>query len=125
NKILVPQSEELQKNIAAGFEQVTDPFLFYGSPDGSSPLHPDTPSKYFRKMCDSLGLPYHLHQPRHFTATELIAAGVDIRTVNGRLGHADASVTLRVYTHVLEAQDRATSKYLGTRVLIPKTIDRT
>lgn len=123
--VIVSQIEELQKNVAAGFELATDPYLFYGAPDGSAPLHPDTPSKYFRKMCDSLGLPYHLHQLRHFTATELIAAGVDIRTVSGRLGHADASVTLGIYTHVLEAQDRAASEYLGTRVFMPKPIDRT
>lgn len=118
--VIVSQIEELQKNAEAGFELVVDPYLFYGAPDGSAPLHPDTPSKYFRKMCDSLGLPYHLHQLRHFTATELIAAGVDIRTVSGRLGHADPGITLRIYTHVLEAQDRAASDYLGTRVFIPK-----
>jgi integrase len=48
-----------------------------------------------------------LHDLRHFTATQLIGAGVDIRTVAGRLGHADPSVTLRVYSHALEERDRA------------------
>ncbi|MDA8272014.1 MAG: site-specific integrase, partial [Actinomycetota bacterium] len=123
--VIVSQIDALEKNTELGFYLVDDPFLFYGLPDGSKPLHPDTPSKYFRKMCNQLGLSYHLHQLRHFTATELIAAGVDIRTVSGRLGHADASVTLRVYSHVLEAQDRAASEYIGSRVFIPKPIDRT
>lgn len=121
--VILSQIEALQKNVELGFDLVDDPYIFFGSPDGSVPLHPDTPSKYFRKMCNSLGLPYHLHQLRHFTATELIAAGVDIRTVGGRLGHADASVTMRVYAHVLEAQDRVASEYLGSRVFIPKSID--
>jgi len=47
---------------------------------------------------------------RHFTATQLVAAGMDIRTVAGRLGRADASVTLEVYSHVLEAKPRSTDQ---------------
>ncbi|WP_276946947.1 tyrosine-type recombinase/integrase [Ferrimicrobium acidiphilum] len=122
--VIVSQIEALQKSVDAGFILVADPYLFFGEPDGSKPLHPDTPTKFFRIICDSLGLPYHLHQLRHFTATQLIAAGVDVRTVANRLGHADASVTMKVYAHVLEAQDRAASEYLGSRVFIPKPIDR-
>jgi integrase len=54
-----------------------------------------------------------LHDLRHFTATQLIGAGVDIRTVAGRLGHADPSVTLRVYSHALEERDRAAATIMG------------
>ena len=123
--VVISQMNALRKNVELGFELVSDPFLFPGSPDGSSPLHPDTPSKLFRKVCDSLGLPYHLHQLRHFTATELIAADFDIRTVGGRLGHANSSVLLKVYAHRLEARDRAATEYLSSRVFMPKSIDRT
>ncbi|MHB8191381.1 MAG: tyrosine-type recombinase/integrase [Ferrimicrobium sp.] len=118
--VIVSQVEALKKSVDVGFELIVDPYLFFGEPDGSVPLHPDTPSKFFRIICDSLGLSYHFHQLRHFTATQLIAAGVDIRTVAHRLGHADASVTLKVYAHVLEAQDRLASEYLGSRVFVPK-----
>ena len=31
-----------------------------------------------------------LHDLRHFAATRLLAAGVPVRTVSGRLGHANA-----------------------------------
>lgn len=120
--VAVSQIEALQENVGLKFNLVDDPYLSFSAPDGSIPLHPDTPSKFFRKVCDSLGLSYHLHQLQHFTATELIAAGVDIRTVSGRLGHAGPSLTLRVYSHVLEAQDRTASEYLGSRVFIPKPI---
>jgi integrase len=37
------------------------------------------------------------HDIRHFVATRLLAAGVDLRTVAGRLGHSKASTTLNVY----------------------------
>ena len=62
-------------------------------------------------MCARLGWSMHIHQLRHYSATELIAAGVDIRTVAGRLGHSGGgSTTLRVYSAwVAEADQRAAS----------------
>jgi hypothetical protein len=52
----------------------------------------------YRRMCARLGWDMHLHQLRHFSATELIAS-VDIRTVAGRLGHGGGgTTTLRVYS---------------------------
>jgi hypothetical protein len=33
--------------------------------------------------------------------------------VAGRLGHADPSVTLRVYSHALEERDRAAATIMG------------
>jgi integrase len=38
---------------------------------------------------------------------------VDVRTAAGRLGHADSSVTLRTYAHVLEQRDREAAAVLG------------
>ena len=35
-----------------------------------------------------------------------LAAGVPVRTVSGRLGHANAATTLNVYAHFLQASDR-------------------
>ena len=93
---------------------VENPYLFYGEPDGSKPLHPDSISKVFRRIADKYGWKeLHFHTLRHFSATQLIAAGVDIRTVSGRLGHSDPSITLRVYSHVLEAKDREAADIMG------------
>jgi len=39
-----------------------------------------------------------LHSLCHYSATELVAAGVDLRTVAGRFGHGSGgATTLRVY----------------------------
>jgi len=49
-------------------------------------------------MCAALGIDSHLHALRHYSATELLTAGVDLCTVAGRLGHGrGGAVTLRVY----------------------------
>jgi len=60
-----------------------------------------------------------MHSLRHFSATTAIAGGTDVRTVAGRLGHADESVTLRVYAHELEARERERATTLGSVVLGP------
>ncbi|MDQ4680258.1 tyrosine-type recombinase/integrase, partial [Stenotrophomonas maltophilia group sp. RNC7] len=46
-----------------------------------------------------------LHKLRHTSATLLISEKVDIRTVAGRLGHAQTSTTLNFYSHALRASD--------------------
>ncbi len=97
----------------AGFDLVENPYLFASDPTGSKSLYPDWPTHVFRKVCDSLSLAYHLHELRHFSATQLIAAGVDVRTVSGRLGHSDPSITLRVYSHLLKAKDQEAANILG------------
>lgn len=53
-----------------------------------------------------------LNDLRHFSATQLVAAGIDPRLVAGRLGH-DASVLLRIYSHVIPARDQAAAELLG------------
>jgi integrase len=94
-------------------------FVFSPEPDGSIPYRPDTVTSFFIRVRDGLGLRgVRLHDLRHFTATQLIGAGVDVRTVAGRLGHSDPSLTLRTYAHVLEGRDRAAAEVMG-RVLAP------
>ncbi len=77
------------------------------------PIAPDTVSHYVRSVATRVGVDTHLHALRHFAATELIGAGHDVRTVAGRLGHRDASVTLKVYSHALPERDRDAATALG------------
>ena len=113
--IIEGQKEELRRAARSlGLSVVSNPYLFYSEPDGSLPVHPDSPSKLFRRLGDKFGWrELHLHGLRHFTATQLVAAGMDIRTVAGLLGHADASVTLKVYSHVLEAKNQESASIMG------------
>ena len=54
-----------------------------------------------------------LHDLRHFVATQLLSAGVDVRTVSGRLGHRGAATTLNVYAHFVEQSDRNVADMMG------------
>jgi integrase len=53
---------------------------------------------------------------RHFVATRLLASGVDVRTVAGRLGHRNAATTLNVYSHFLTEPDREAAYLMGRLV---------
>ena len=64
-------------------------------------------------MAASLGVDTTLKNLRHYSATELISAGVDVRTVAGRLGHRNAATTLNVYSHFLVESDREAANVLG------------
>ncbi|WP_098959400.1 site-specific integrase [Pseudonocardia sp. N23] len=94
-----------------------DGFVFSPVPDCGRQTSPDTVTQRYGRMATRLGIRTHLHCLRHYSATELIAAGVDIRTVAGRLGHAGGgATTLRTYTaFVLEADQRAASALAARR----------
>jgi len=99
----------------ASIELPTDAYVFSPELDGNEPFRPDYLTSFFTKVRNAAGAPgVRLHDLRHFTATQLIGAGVDVRTVAGRLGHSDPSLTLRVYGHVLEERDRAAAAVMGS-----------
>jgi hypothetical protein len=56
-----------------------------------------------------------LHDLRHLHATTLLLAGVPVHVVAARPGHADPSVTLRVYAHVIRDQVAAAADILRAR----------
>jgi len=107
-----------------GVELRGDAFVFSPEPDGSVWPKPDSATQRYARMCTRLGWDMHLHQLRHYSATELIAAGVDIRTVAGRLGHGGGgSTTLRVYSAwVAEADQRAASSLAARMPELPAQI---
>jgi len=56
------------------------------------------------------------HELRHTHATLLIANGVDIKTVQNRLGHSKAAMTLDFYAHAQEEQDRRATDLFSSLV---------
>jgi integrase len=54
------------------------------------------------------------HGFRHMAATYLITSGVDLRTVAGKLGHANSNTTQLVYSHLLKSAEEETANKLET-----------
>ncbi|MEU6697562.1 tyrosine-type recombinase/integrase [Pseudonocardia sp. NPDC046786] len=109
------RSEERAR--ALGVELRPEAFVFSLAPDGSTSLVPGSVTQRYSRMAARLGLNTHLHNLRHYSATELIAAGVDVRTVAGRLGHSGGGVTtLRVYAAWVSEADQRAASGLGSRM---------
>jgi integrase len=93
---------------------VEDPFIFTSSLDGSKPMPPQRVTDLWGEIRSTVGLEgTRFHDLRHLQATTLLNAGVPVRTVASRLGHATPSMTLNVYAHALPEADRAAADLLG------------
>ena len=53
------------------------------------------------------------HELRHTQATQLLANGVDVKTVQARMGHSNAAITLNWYAHAVEENDRKAAQVIG------------
>lgn len=76
-------------------------------------LHPLYYTQKFSKLlkASSIDKKVRFHDLRHSNATLLLSQGVDFKTIQARLGHADISTTLNIYSHVsLEMQKNAVDK---------------
>lgn len=89
-------------------------FVFSDHERGAEPWRPDRVALAFKRLCTELELTgIRFHDLRHFAATNLLSAGIDVRTVSGRLGHANAATTLGTYAHFVGAADRRAAETIG------------
>ena len=90
-------------------------FVFSPDPLGERPWHPDHFTHDYRALADEVGVAEPLKNLRHFNATQLLAAGVDLRTTAARLGHSDGgATTLRVYASSTRPADQRAAELLAT-----------
>ena len=86
----------------------------FTKPDGSC-IHPDCSARssiatWRSSTCRAISL----HDLRHTHATLLLKAGVPVKVVSERLGHASAAFTMTVYQHVLPGmQAEAAAVFAG------------
>jgi integrase len=65
----------------------------------------------FAPILKRAGLKFRFHDLRHASASLLLAAGQDVKTVQLRLGHSAAAITMDVYAHALDrGQDAAAAR---------------
>ncbi len=66
---------------ALGVEPSAAAFLLSHHPLHDAFADPSGVTHRYGRMCAQLGIDSHLHALRHYSATELLTAGVDLRTV--------------------------------------------
>src|SRR6185437_11737781 len=72
-----------------------------------APYTIETSFKTARETIDGLPEGFRIHDLRHYYASLLISAGLDIKTVQARLRHASAKTTLDTYGHLWPDKDES------------------
>ena len=116
----------------AGVDLSKEAYLWSAQPDGRTPRTPNSLSRAFHRLCQTMAVEakathplrgeswdFRFHDLRHWSATQMVAQGKDPRTVASRLGHSDPAITLRTYSHALEARDRDAAEALGRTLSLP------
>jgi integrase len=95
--------EQLEQRLLMG-EGWQDTGLVFTMPDGRG-WHPDVISRAWARLvrADDF-VPIRFHDLRHTHASHLLAAGVNVKVVSERLGHASVAFTLDQYAHVMPGQ---------------------
>jgi integrase len=96
-----------------GVELPRDSYVFSTMPTNERPLRPDGVSARFAKLSAAAGVRCRFHDLRHLCGTQMIAAGVDAKTVADRLGHSTPVVTLAFYTHSVTDTQRRAADVIG------------
>lgn len=106
---------QAERAAACGASLRPDAYVFSVEVDGSRAWNPMVVTHRFTRLRRRVGLEHvRLHDLRHYVATQLISGGVDVRTVAGRLGHANPSVTLSTYAAWVPARDQEAALLMGS-----------
>lgn len=83
-------------------------YVFAKKGNPSEPMFATAPTRYLASFSKRYGIHIYPHKLRHTYASLAITNGADIASVSENLGHADTSVTLKVYTDAnAESRKRA------------------
>lgn len=94
--------------------------LVFCNEDGTQ-LHPDRVSDAFDRAVAKAGVPrIPFKNMRHTHATLGLLAGVDLKIMSARLGHASVSITADVYQQVIDGMDEDAARRIGALVFRTK-----
>lgn len=69
------------------------------------PLHPERTSRLFDARIAQHKLPdIRLHDLRHTWASLALKSGIPVKVVQERLGHANPTITMNIYAHVIKGR---------------------
>lgn len=74
-------------------------------------------TKQFARAVRIAGLPpIRLHDIRHWHATAMLRAQVDVKVIAERLGHSSTRITQDIYQHQVEELDRAAAEKVASQI---------
>lgn len=101
------RAQQAADKLRAGEAYEDDPTRPVFTDEMGNRLSPKAATNAFARLATKASISTtSLHSTRHTTATMLVRAGVDLRTVSSIMGHSNASVTLGIYSHLVEGAER-------------------
>ena len=87
--------------------------LVFAAANGK-PINPDNLRRDYDRLVKQAGVPrIRIHDQRHTHVTLALASGANIKAISRRIGHANTSLTLDVYAHVLPEQHTEVADKVG------------
>ena len=107
--------DEIRAALAAvGVELRDDAYLFSNDPAHARPWNPDWATHKVAEAADAAGVELDIKGGRHYTASQLLAGGFDLRNTAARLGHSGGgATTLRHYADPVPEVDQRAAAYLA------------
>jgi integrase len=97
-----------------GVELPLDSYVFSHGPLGERPWNPDWVTHKVADIARTAGVALNIKALRHYSASQLLAGGIDLRNTAARLGHGDGgATTLRHYADPISEVDRRAAAYLA------------
>ena len=91
-----------------------DAYLFSNDPAHARPWNPNWVSHRVAELAAAAGVELDIKGGRHYTASQLLAGGFDLRNTAARLGHSGGgATTLRHYADPVPEVDRRAAAYLA------------
>jgi integrase len=97
-----------------GVELPPDSYVFSPDPLGERPWNPDWVTHKVTDIARTAGVALNIKALRHYSASQLLAGGIDLRNTAARLGHGGGgATTLRHYADPVSEVDRRAAAYLA------------
>lgn len=88
----------------------------FSTDGGKTPLKHDVYNTMWERYAKETGIQCTAHQLRHSYATMLFECGIDVKDAQDLLGHATASMTQDIYTHIRDDHRKKTAQLLDKKL---------
>jgi integrase len=107
--------QQAARRLPLGLGKMTDDTLVFARLDGG-PASPRALTKEWRTAAVAIGVSVSFHALRHTHVSQLVDAGIDIVKISKRLGHANVSTTLDIYSHLFAAREDKSAAAINAAV---------
>ncbi len=119
--VLAERRQSVQAELQhVGVDFLATAYVFTHDAAGATPWNPNWVTKKVSDVAAAAGISMSIKSLRHYSASQLLAGGIDLRNTAARLGHGGGgATTLRHYADPVSEVDRRAAAYLARLTALP------